>query len=200
MNNELQVFHSSEFGNVRVIKVDGKPWFVAADVCKALEIANNRDAVARLDDDEKGVVLTDTLGGKQEMQIINEPGLYTLVLGSRKPEAKAFKRWITHEVIPSIRKTGGYQVKKDSTSEAQLKRLDIMDRNSRTRAANLLLRIAERTKIPEYKEVCHAKAAEILSGTPVLPKPVANRKKTYSAAEIGEMFDDLVPAIETLLG
>lgn len=84
---------------------DGEPWFVAADVCRALEIKNGRDAVAKLDDDEKGVGLTDTPGGAQEMTIVNEPGLYTLVLGSRKPEAKAFKRWITHEVIPSIRKT-----------------------------------------------------------------------------------------------
>ena len=77
MNNELQVFNSSEFGNVRVVQVDGEPWFVAADVCRALEISNSRDAVARLDDDEKGVGSTDTLGGKQGMQIINEPGLYT---------------------------------------------------------------------------------------------------------------------------
>lgn len=87
---------------------DGEPWFVAADVCRALEISNSRDAMSRLDADEKGVALTDTLGGKQEMSIVNEPGLYTLVLGSRKQEAKAFKRWITHEVIPTIRKHGAY--------------------------------------------------------------------------------------------
>lgn len=87
--------------------LEGEPWFVAADVCRALGIGNSRDATARLDDDEKGVVSTDTLGGKQELTIVNEPGLYALVLSSRKPEAKAFKRWITHEVIPSIRKTGG---------------------------------------------------------------------------------------------
>lgn len=86
----------------------GEPWFVAADVCRALEIKNNRDALSRLDQDEKGVALIDTPGGKQELTIVNEAGLYSLVLGSRKPEAKAFKRWITHEVIPTIRKTGGY--------------------------------------------------------------------------------------------
>lgn len=107
--NELQIFQSPEFGEVRTTVIDGEPWFVAADVCRAIEIANSRDAVAKLDDDEKGVGSTDTLGGKQKMQIVNEPGLYSLVLGSRKPEAKAFKRWITHEVIPAIRKTGSYQ-------------------------------------------------------------------------------------------
>lgn len=87
---------------------NGEPWFVAADVCKALEIVNPSNAVKKLDDDEKGLHLTDTLGGAQNMSIINEPGLYSLVLGSRKPQAKAFKRWITHDVIPSIRKHGMY--------------------------------------------------------------------------------------------
>lgn len=106
--NELKVFTNEEFGQVRTVVKNNEPWFVAADVCKALEIANNRDALSRLDADEKGVASTDTLGGKQEMTIINEPGLYSLVLGSRKPEAKEFKRWITHEVIPSIRKHGMY--------------------------------------------------------------------------------------------
>ena len=106
--NELQVFENNQFGQVRAIMKDGEPWFVAADVCRALEIANNRDALTRLEQDEKGVALTDTPGGAQEVTIVNEPGLYALVLGSRKPEAKAFKRWVTHEVIPSIRKTGAY--------------------------------------------------------------------------------------------
>lgn len=106
--NEMQVFESIDFGQIRALMRDGEPWFVAADVCRVLDIVQNRNAVARLDDDEKGVCLMDTLGGKQEMTIINEPGLYSLVLGSRKPEARAFKRWVTHEVIPAIRKTGGY--------------------------------------------------------------------------------------------
>lgn len=106
--NEIQTFRSEQFGEVRTVVQDGEPWFVARDVCKALEVANSRDAVSRLDDDEKGVVLTDTLGGAQKTAIVSESGLYTLVLGSRKPEAKQFKRWITHEVIPSIRRHGAY--------------------------------------------------------------------------------------------
>lgn len=106
--NELQVFENPAFGQVRTVTKDGEPWFVAADVCRALEVGNSRQALTRLDEDEKGVISTDTPGGKQEVSIVNEPGLYTLVLGSRKPEAKNFKRWITHEVIPSIRKHGAY--------------------------------------------------------------------------------------------
>ena len=89
---------------VRVIQHDGEPWFVAADVCSVLDITNNRNATARLDDDEKGVHSVDTPSGQQEMTIINESGLYSLILTSRKPEAKRFKKWVTSEVLPSIRK------------------------------------------------------------------------------------------------
>lgn len=107
----LQIFNNPDFGEIRVIEIEGEPWFVAVDVCRALDIQNHRDALTRLDDDEKsGVVLTDPHGRPQETSCVNEPGLYSLVLGSRKPEAKAFKRWITHEVLPAIRKTGSYSM------------------------------------------------------------------------------------------
>ena len=107
--NELQIFKSHEFGEIRTTVQNGEPWFVAADVCKALDIENNRKATNRLDDDEKNTVtLSDGNRGNPNTTIVNEAGLYSLVLGSRKPEAKAFKRWITHEVLPTIRKTGGY--------------------------------------------------------------------------------------------
>ena len=105
--NDIQVF-DFEDNAVRVIDRDGEPWFVAADVCRILDIKNSRDAVADLDDDEKGVANTDTLGGKQEMRVINESGLYNLIFRSRKPEAKKFRKWVTAEVLPSIRKTGMY--------------------------------------------------------------------------------------------
>ena len=120
MDNAMKIFESNEFGTVRTTVINGEPWFVAADICRALEIKNSRDAITRLDDDEKDVASTDTLGGKQEMTIVNEPGLYTLVLGSRKPEAKAFKRWITHEVIPSIRKSGGYIAGQETMTDTEL--------------------------------------------------------------------------------
>ena len=118
--NELTIFENPEFGQMRVINKNDEPWFVAADVCRALEISNNRDALNRLDADEKDVALTDTLGGQQQMSIVNEPGLYSLVLGSRKPEAKPFTRWITNEVILSIRKTGGYIAGQENLSDAEL--------------------------------------------------------------------------------
>lgn len=108
MNNNLMIFENLEFGAVRSILIDGDPWFVAADVCKALEIEKTNRALSRLDDDEKGAHSVSTPGGRQRMSIISESGLYSLILGSRKPEVRAFKRWITHEVIPSIRKHGAY--------------------------------------------------------------------------------------------
>ena len=121
--NDIQLFSNPEFGAIRAIDQDGDPWFVAKDVCDALGIANSRDAIARLDDDEKGVGLTDTLGGSQEMAIVNESGFYNLVLRSRKPEARAFKRWVTHEVIPAIRRTGGYmETKANETPEETMAR------------------------------------------------------------------------------
>lgn len=93
---------------IRVEIRDNAPWFVAKDVCNALTINNHNDAISRLDDDEKGVATIDTLGGKQSMSIINESGLYNLIFQSRKPEAKAFRKWVTSEVLPSIRRTGRY--------------------------------------------------------------------------------------------
>ena len=104
----IKIFERQEFGQVRVVDVNCEPWFVAKDVCECLELGNPRTSVALLDDDEKGVHTMDTPGGAQEMSIISEAGLYSLILRSRKPEAKAFKRWVTHDILPSIRKTGGY--------------------------------------------------------------------------------------------
>jgi hypothetical protein len=93
---------------VRVFTIDGSPWWVATDVCASLGIKNSRQALSRLDGDEKGVISNDTLGGVQNSQIINEPGLYRLMFSSRLPSADRFKRWLAHEVLPQIRKTGAY--------------------------------------------------------------------------------------------
>lgn len=116
--HELTVFENATFGDVRAIACNGDPWFVAKDVCECLELGNPRSSLALLDEDEKGVHSVDTPGGKQEMTIVSEPGLYSLILRSRKPEAKAFKRWVTHDVIPSIRKRGLYAT--PQTVEAML--------------------------------------------------------------------------------
>lgn len=110
MNEIMKVFNNAMFGNVRIILQDNEPWFVAKDVCECLAISKHRDAISRLDTDERGSLKVDTLGGKQEMATVNEYGLYSLVMSSRKPEAKEFKRWITHEVLPSLRKYGTYSM------------------------------------------------------------------------------------------
>lgn len=104
-------FSRLEDGNgqqeVRTVLIDGEAWFVAKDVCEVLGIGNTSQALSYLEDDERGVTTNDTPGGNQQVSIVNESGLYSLILRSRKPEAKLFKRWITHEVLPTIRKTGG---------------------------------------------------------------------------------------------
>ena len=105
MENKLMLFENEAFGKVRTLNLNGEPWFVAVDVCSVLDLSNPTIAVSRLDEDERAKF---NLGRQGDATIVNEPGLYTLVLGSRKPEAKAFKRWITHEVIPAIRKHGVY--------------------------------------------------------------------------------------------
>lgn len=120
--NELKIFENEAFGAVRVIECEGQPWFVAKDVCEALDLGNVGQAVNSLDEDEKSyveanIINNDVQGGRSPL-IISEPGLYSLILRSRKPEAKAFKRWITHDVIPSIRRHGMYAT--PQTVEAML--------------------------------------------------------------------------------
>lgn len=118
MSNEIKTFEHPEFGSIRTTEQNSEPWFVAADVCKALEIGNPTDAMRRLDADERTLVSIEGASNGLPVNAVNEPGLYTLILGSRKPEAKQFKRWITHDVLPSIRRTGGYiAAKADDTPE-----------------------------------------------------------------------------------
>ena len=121
--NELQIFEKEDFGSIRTIMVEDEPWFVASDICKALEIQNVTQAVQKLDDDERSMF---NIGRQGNANCVNEYGLYNLVLSSRKKEAKEFKRWITHEVIPQIRQTGGYQ-KKLSPQEMMRIQLGMID-------------------------------------------------------------------------
>jgi prophage antirepressor-like protein len=110
MNNLPQVFNYKNH-QVRTFLIDGEPWWVAKDVCDILELGDTHKVMERLDEDERNTIpVTDSLGRLQETYIVNEAGLYNLILGSRKQEAKDFKRWITHEVIPQIRKTGAYSL------------------------------------------------------------------------------------------
>ena len=107
--NELKAFNNPDFGTIRTLELNDEPWFIGKDVAEVLGYSNPNDALKkRVDAEDKGVAKCDTLGGAQDLTIINESGLYSLILSSKLPTAKKFKRWITHEVIPSIRKTGGY--------------------------------------------------------------------------------------------
>lgn len=111
----LQIFDSNEFGQVRTVVINDEPWFVGKDVAEALEHSNSRQAIkVNVQEEDKDVILIDTPGGRQKITIINESGLYSLILSSRLPSAKKFKRWVTSEVLPSLRKSGGYL-----TQEAQ---------------------------------------------------------------------------------
>lgn len=129
MEDNIQLFEHEEFGEVRVVMIDGEPWFVAADVCRILELGNSSQAVSRLDDDEKRKITESRVvvdphfnigSDSREINVVNEPGLYRLVFASRKKEAREFQRWVYHEVLPSIRKTGSYSVNKNTTDPLAL--------------------------------------------------------------------------------
>lgn len=176
----LQIFENDVFGKIRTVQQENEILFVATDICKALDLQNVSKSVQRLDDDEKGIISSYTLGGNQNLLAVNEFGLYNLVLSSRKPQAKAFKRWVTHDVIPAIRKNGSYSVNQDMRSKEVEARLN----NSRARVASTFLKVAQMTDLLEYKHICQQKAAEVLSGVPLLPMQSIN-ENTLSADEVG---------------
>lgn len=187
--NELTVFENKDFGQIRTVLRQGEPWFVAADVCKALGLEQVTRAMDRLDEDEKGLLkVTHPQSPSKFMDVngVNEPGLYHLVLCSTKPEAKAFKRWITHEVIPSIRKTGSYSAGND----IKAMRAEAMMRNAKTREANLWLKFAAVLDSRPHKQLCASYGTQVLTGGQrVLPLPEV--EKTYSAEEVGAMLGGL---------
>ena len=124
MENRMQIFQNEEFGRIRTfVTEDGVPWFVGKDVAEALGYSNARDALSKhVDKEDKGVAKCDTPGGKQDLSIINESGLYALIFGSKLESAKRFKHWVTSEVLPTIRKTGGYQ---KQLSPAEMMRIQL---------------------------------------------------------------------------
>ncbi len=119
--NEMMIFNNPEFGSVRTVCIDGEPWLVGKDVAEILGYSNPRKAlIDHVDADDKGVTKCDTLGGTQNLTVINESGFYSLVLSSKMPNAKKFKHWVTAEVLPTIRKTGGYVANEDVFVETYL--------------------------------------------------------------------------------
>ena len=174
--NELKVFNNPEFGKVRTVEINGEPWLVGKDVAAALGYQNPQRAIRdHVDEEDKGVTEMVTPGGKQSVPIINESGLYCLVLSSKLPGAKKFRRWVTSEVLPSIRKTGHYTAKPMT---------DYQMESIRVRKAQLLERLAKEYD-GTYRQVLQAHATKELTGEYLLPLPYIG-EKTYSAQEIGE--------------
>ncbi len=159
---------------VRISDRNGQPWFVAADVCAVLGISSHRDAVARLDDDERGSVLLDTLGGEQAHSAINESGLYKLVLRSRKEAAKRFTKWLTSEVLPAIRRTGHYgspsptlDLRDPATLQALLADLTGLSLDANARLARLAPKVEAMERLEEAEgSLCITDAAKALSVPP----------------------------------
>ena len=180
-SDALQVF-AFEGADVRTLVIDGEPWWVAADVCAVLEIKDASTAVRGLDDDEKKQVSGNTINagiapGGRDPWIVNEPGLYSLILKSRKPQAKPFKRWITHEVIPSIRRTGSYGSALALPQDYEQALVALLDNVRQNKA--LTGRVAELE--PMAEQARHFRAADGLISVP----DFANDLKAWAKQTLG---------------
>lgn len=177
--NEIKVFENVDFGSVRIIEQDGEPWFVGKDVTAILGYQNASKALAdHVDDEDK--LNNDTLSslGQRGGWLINESGLYSLILASKLPSAKKFKHWVTSEVLPSIRKIGKYSAHKE--------RDEVREMNAKVRMANALHKLAKSDTISDsYKRIIIAQAVELLTGVQM---PLEKSEKTYSASDIGKML------------
>lgn len=167
--NELQIFENEEFGKVRTLSKDGEPWFVGRDVAEILSYTNSRKAIGdHVDEEDKGVTKCDTLGGVQELTVINESGVYSLVFGSKLPKAKAFKRWVTSEVIPAIRKHGGYltpdKVEEILTNPDSIIRLATQLKEERAKRAEAEKVIEEQRPKALFADAVSASKTSILIG------------------------------------
>ena len=141
MENNIQIFENSEFGKVRTLEIDNEPWFVGKDVAEILGYSQPSVAIfKRVDSDDKGISKMETPGGEQSVVIINESGLYSLILSSKIPTAKRFKRWVTSEVMPTIRKTGSYSVIPKDYPSALRALADQYEKNQKLLAENTVMK------------------------------------------------------------
>lgn len=173
--NELKVFESTEFGQIRGVEINGESWLVGKDVAERLGYSNARKAlIDHVDDEDKGVTKCDTLGGAQDMTVINESGLYALVLGSKLPTAKKFKRWVTADVLPAIRKHGGY-LTEDKVEEALLN-------------PDVLIRLA--TDLKEEREKRKALEGQITEDRPkvLFAESVSTAKTSILVSELAKLL------------
>ena len=183
---ELKIFNNPEFGEIRTVEVAGEPWLVGKDVALALGYSDTSDALKKhVDPEDKLTRCFADSGQNREMYIINESGLYSLVLSSKLPGAKKFKRWVTSEVLPSIRKTGHYTAK--PMTEYQQMMAETRRRNARVQSARILTQLAKQYHGTTYEQVLNAHATKELTGEYLLPLPQLEAK-TYSAEEIGKIL------------
>ena len=189
--SQIQVFNNTEFGNIRSMEIGGEPWFVGKDVAMALGYSNPRKAIIdHVDEEDKkdGVTIRDSIGREQKPVVINESGLYSLILGSKLDGAKRFKRWVTSEVLPAIRKTGAYATD-SKAAEIKMRELRVKEMNAQARLLNaetrrLKILQAERGLSQVAIDTAAVKAAEEITGQDLgdyLPKT----GRTYSASEVG---------------
>ena len=185
MSNELMIFENKEFGQVRTLMINREPYFVGKDVADILGYQNgSRDINRHVDNEDKTDVVIHDGSQNRNMVAINESGLYSLILSSKLPSAKKFKRWVTSEVLPSIRQTGAYISDNADLELLKRKAVEAKLRNAKSRQASLLLKIADKVEILEYKQVLYSHATEVVSGQKLLPLPAVDQP-TYSAGEIG---------------
>lgn len=196
---ELSIFQHPDFGTVRNVVIKGEPWFVAKDVCDILGLTNSRKATAGLDDEEKGVTISDTPGGQQSLTIINESGLYSLIMQSRKPEAKAFKKWVTSEVLPSIRKYGYYI---SPTAQLSRKERNAIER-SYLKALNKYITEEDIYKVSKKMRCSDSHVRNVLNGfhrdndvmRVLQARALANKNQwedAYSPAKMDEVLSQLL--------
>lgn len=183
VENVITEFVKEEFGKIRAMELNNEPWFVGKDVAEALGYEDTDQALRKhIDEEDRLTRQIDGSGQKRNMTIINESGLYSLIFSSKLPAAKDFKRWVTSEVLPTIRKTGNYTIRYTPTLADEARLMEAKAKN-----AEVLMRIAENVPIDTYKQILYSKSAEIVTGEQCLPLPKVERK-TYSATEIGEVL------------
>lgn len=179
---DLTIFNNEQFGSVRTTEIDGTPYFVGKDIAEALGYVNAQKAIRdHVDDEDKTVNDSFTANGT-EIILINESGLYSMILSSKLPKAKEFKRWVTAEVLPTIHRTGCYHIGKQTTVNTGA----VQDTNARIRTAKALMEFTKIETLSEsQRNALISKSVEILTGQPLSVTPTPIHEKTYSASEVG---------------
>ena len=188
--NELMLFKNEEFGEIRSLLIDNEPWFVGKDVASALGYKEPRSAISKkVDNEDRGVAKMETPSGIQEMTIINESGLYSLILSSKLPSAKKFKRWVTHEVLPSLRKTGKYEIQTNNELPQLLNDMTqlVKDMGDRIEKQNIQINEQDR-QIEEIKHLVGIRAKDVFDYGKIIKEHLGINKVNKDYNIIKEMF------------